>query len=87
MRAITNRIRRLEERVAPQVDMEDYNVAVILHERQRARLAREGVPVHELPGPSEAPSARGGRYLSASETLTLCLAERRARQSKPRVRI
>jgi hypothetical protein len=50
MRAITNRIRRLETRLSPQVDMEEYNVALILHERQRTRLEREGVSLHQLPG-------------------------------------
>jgi hypothetical protein len=84
MRAITNRIRRLEFRLAPQVDMEEYNLAVIVHERRRIRLEREGVPANKLPGPLEVPPG-GGRYLSAGETLALCLAERRARQSEPRV--
>ena len=85
MRAITNRIRRLETRFAPQVDMQEYRLAVILHERKRARLERGGVPAHELPAAPEAPAAGSGRYLSASQTLTLCLAERRSRQSEPRV--
>jgi hypothetical protein len=84
MRAITNRIRRLEVRLAPHVDMQEYNLAIILHERHRARLEGEGIRAHELPPPPEAPSP-GARYLSASETLTLCLAERRSRQSEPRV--
>ena len=49
MRAITNRIRRLEVRLAPQLDMEAYRLVRILYDRRRRRLEREGVPSDELP--------------------------------------
>ena len=57
MRAITNRIRRLEVRLAPQPDMEAYRILSLLDERCRQRLEREGVPVEELPPPWALPSA------------------------------
>ena len=70
MRAITNRLRRLEVRLSPHVDMEAYNIAKTLHERRRRRMESEGVPVEELEPPYPPPTP-GFNALK----LTLSLAE------------
>ena len=56
MKAITNRIRRLEIRLSPQLDLEGYSLARILYERRRRRREREGVAAEELPPSLEPPT-------------------------------
>jgi hypothetical protein len=70
MKAITNRIRKLEIRLSPQLDLEGYSLARILYERRRRRMEREGVAAEELPPEFLAP-APGFNPLK----LTLSLAE------------
>jgi hypothetical protein len=89
MRAITNRIRKLEARLAPTPNMEAYRMLSILHERCRQRLEQEGVPVEELPPPLPPPTVGVGNplvlQLSIAETLRRCQeirAERQAEQTE-----
>ena len=80
MKAITNRIRRLEVRLAPQPDMEAYRIARTLYERRRRRLEREGVPVEELPPPLPPPTVGAVNPL----TLQLSIAETLRRRQEIR---
>ena len=82
MKAITNRIRRLEVRLAPQPDMEAYRILSTLHERRRRRrrLEREGVPVEELPPPLPPPTVGAVNPL----TLQLSIAETLRRRQEIR---
>ena len=77
MRAITNRIRRLEARRTPQLDMEAYNLARLLYERRRRRMEWEGVPTDELP---ESPTLTPGAINPMSLTLSLEETHRRRRE-------
>ena len=88
MRAITNRIRKLEVRLSPQPDMEAYNIARTLYERRWRRMEREGVPVEELEPPLEPPTPGFNPLrltLSLAETLQRrreLREERQARQTR-----
>jgi len=77
MKALTNRIQRLEARLAPQPDMEAYRLAQILYERRRRRMEREGVPSDELP---EFPTPPAGAINPMSLTLSLEETHRRRRE-------
>jgi len=77
MKALTNRIQRLEARLAPQPDMEAYRLAQTLYERRRRRMEREGVPTDELP---EFPTLTPGAINPMSLTLSLEETHRRRRE-------
>ena len=77
MKALTNRIQRLEARLTPQPDMEAYRLAQILYERRRRRMEREGVPTDELP---EFPTPTKGAISPMTLTLSLEGTHRRRRE-------
>jgi hypothetical protein len=78
MRAITTRLRRLEERLAPEPDLRVWETAMILYERRRRRVEAVGQLFKELP---PARPERGTRYLSAAETLRHVRQERLRNQA------
>ena len=49
MRALANRLQRLETRLKARGNSEAYSLARILCERRRRRLEQEGVPADQLP--------------------------------------
>ena len=75
MRAIANRVRRLEARLAPEVNLTSYRLACILYERRRRRFEFADLPFTDQPPVLD---TSGGRQLSVSETLQRCLERRRA---------
>ena len=66
MKALANRIRRIEERLASTVSADVCRAATILYERQRRRALAAGEP---FDWPPPVPPARGVRVLSVAETL------------------
>jgi hypothetical protein len=66
MKALANRIRRIEERLAPAVGTDVCRAATILYERRRRRALAAGELFDELPPASP---RRGVRFLSVAETL------------------
>jgi hypothetical protein len=65
MRAISRRLRRLEDRVAPRPNEEDFRLANILRERLRRLLEAAGEPFDDTP-PEISTSARKGPQSLAS---------------------
>ena len=49
MRAIDRRLRRLQERFAPEVREEDFRLVTLLRERRRRRLEASGEPFESRP--------------------------------------
>jgi hypothetical protein len=49
MKAIDRRLRRLQDRFAPEVREEDFRLVKLLRERRRRRLEASGEPFEELP--------------------------------------
>jgi hypothetical protein len=78
VRAITARLRRLEQRLAPEPDLKVWETAMVLYERRRGRVEATGQPFDDLP---PARPERGTRYLSATETLRLARQERLRNQA------
>jgi len=66
MKALANRIRRIEERLASTVSADVCRAATILYERQRRRALATGELFDQLP---PVPPPRGVRALSVAETL------------------
>ncbi len=69
MKAITRRIRRLEERLAPREDLESCRLADVLYERRRRRLESSGETDEDLPWKTLC--FPPGKRLSIAETLRL----------------
>jgi hypothetical protein len=66
VKALANRIRRIEERLAPAVGSDVCRAATILYERRRRRALAAGELFDQLP---PVPPPRGVRALSVAETL------------------
>jgi hypothetical protein len=69
MRAIRQRLRRVEEKLAPrpsEQDRRDAEAAELIRESRRRRLEAEGLPFHE---PPPLPPEYDGRPLSIAEAL------------------
>jgi len=71
MRAVVRRLRLLEERFVPQVDLASHRVADLIRERRRRRLEASGQPVEYLVSETMSPAPGSGR-LSVAETLRIC---------------
>jgi hypothetical protein len=86
MKAMIRRLRLLEERCLPQVDLASHRLADLLRERRRRRLEASGEPFDELDWAS--PGLPPGTRLSASETLRLArpLIRKRNREREERGR-
>jgi len=69
MRAVVRRLRLLEERFVPQVDLASQRLADLIRDRRRRRLEASGQPFDDLVPESPAP---GSRCLSVAETLRIC---------------
>ena len=66
MRALANRIRRLECSRVVQPNLESHRLAMILYERRRLRWEREGIPAEQWP---PEPMLQAGPTLSFAQTL------------------
>jgi len=75
MKAVITRLRRLEERLVPQVDLASERVAHVLWERRQRRLKAQGLPFETV----EPPYSQGP-HMSVAETLRKCRQERLARK-------
>lgn len=75
MRAVIRRLRLLEERLVPQVDLASQRVADLIRERRRSRLEGNGLPFEDFV-PERVSPASGTRCLSAAETLRMCRQQR-----------
>ena len=84
MKTVIRRLRRPEERFAPQVDLASQRAADLLRERRRRRLEASGEPFDELDWASL--GLPPGTRLSYSETLRLALRLKRDRQTEERKR-
>jgi hypothetical protein len=73
VRAITTRLRRLEQRLTPEPDLKVWETAMVLYERRRRRVEAAGQPFDDLP---PARPERGTRYLSAAEQHDLLQSQR-----------
>ena len=69
MKAITRRLRRLEERLAPQANEHAQRAADIIRERRRRRLEAAGLPFDDLDW--KRITAATGPRLSIAETLRM----------------
>jgi hypothetical protein len=69
MKVMFRRLRRLEERVAPKLDVATQRVAELIRERRRRRLEAAGQPYEELPWHTVA--FPPGRRLSIAETIRI----------------
>jgi hypothetical protein len=69
MKAIDRRLRRLQERFAPQEDEEVRSLVTLLRERRRRRLEASGEPFEE--GPCERLTDDQDRPLSVAEVLRM----------------
>jgi hypothetical protein len=64
MRAIARRLRRLENRLAPEADLRPWRIANVLYERRRRLAEAVGQPFEDVP-----PQPGRGPCLSIAETL------------------
>jgi hypothetical protein len=75
MKAVIRRLRLLEERLVPQVDLASQRLADVLRDRRRRCLEASGQHFDDLVTDRVVP-APGDRYLSVAETLRMCRQER-----------
>jgi hypothetical protein len=76
MRAFLRRLRKVEEKLAPQPseqDRRDAEAADLIRETRRRRLEAEGLPFH---GPPPFPPKYDGRRLNIAEALRAARAKR-----------
>jgi hypothetical protein len=71
MKAMIRRLRLLEERLVPQVDLASQRLADLLRDRRRRRLEASGQPFEDL-APETMSTAPGSMRLSVAETLRMC---------------
>ena len=69
MKAIDRRLRRLEERFAPEAREEDFRLVTLLRERRRRRLEASGEPFEA--GPCEGLTDDQIRDLSVADVLRM----------------
>ena len=69
MNALARRVRRLQRRLVPQVDLESQRLADLIRERRHRRLEAAGQPYEELAW--DAVALPPGKRLSIAETLQI----------------
>ena len=69
MNTLARRVRRLQRRLVPQVDLESQRLAELIRERRRSRLEAAGQPYEELAWDTVA--LPPGRRLSIAETIRI----------------
>jgi hypothetical protein len=72
MKAVIRRLRLLEDRCLPQVDLASQRLAGLLRERRRRRLEAGGQLFFEDSVPERVSPVPGDRCLSVAETLRMC---------------
>jgi hypothetical protein len=82
MRAVLRRLRLLEERCLPQVDLRSQRVADLIRQRRRLRLEGNGQPFEDF-GRERVSPAPAARCLSVAETMRMCRGQRLERGLAP----
>ena len=75
MRAVVRRLRLLEERFEPQVDLASQRLADLIQDRRRSRLEASGQHLEDF-GAERLSPVLGTRCLLVAETLRMCRQQR-----------
>jgi len=82
MKAVSRRLRLLEDRCLPQVDLTSQRLADLIRDRRRRRAEASGQPFEDLVA-ERVSSAPGNRCLSVAETLRMLRQQHLERSRSP----